>query len=191
LSRKILDEIKIKNNRVLTLIEGDITQRNVDAIVNPANSYLQHGGGVAGAIVRKGGDIIQKESNEIGFVEVGSSVITSSGALPCRAIIHTVGPRMGEGNEDKKLTKAINSCLELGLQKGFKSISIPAISSGIFGFPKDRCAKILVNETFTFLERLDSLSGEIQMVVEFCILGDDTIQAFQYEFNKLKKSYII
>jgi O-acetyl-ADP-ribose deacetylase len=191
LSRKILDEIKIKNNRVLTLIEGDITQRNVDAIVNPANSYLQHGGGVAGAIVRKGGDIIQKESNEIGFVEVGSSVITSSGALPCRAIIHTVGPRMGEGNEDKKLTKAINSCLELGLQKGFKSISIPAISSGIFGFPKDRCAKILVNETFTFLERLDSLSGEIQMVVEFCILGDDTIQAFQYEFNKLKKSYTI
>lgn len=191
MSRKILDEIKIKNNRVLTLIEGDITQRNVDAIVNPANSYLQHGGGVAGAIVRKGGDIIQKESNEIGFVEVGSSVITSSGALPCRAIIHTVGPRMGEGNEDKKLTKAINSCLELGLQKGFKSISIPAISSGIFGFPKDRCAKILVNETFTFLERLDSLSGEIQMVVEFCILGDDTIQAFQYEFNKLKKSYTI
>ena len=191
MSRKILDEIKIKNNRVLTLIEGDITQRNVDAIVNPANSYLQHGGGVAGAIVRKGGDIIQKESNEIGFVEVGSSVITSSGALPCRAIIHTVGPRMGEGNEDKKLTKAINSCLELGLQKGFKSISIPAISSGIFGFPKDRCAKILVNETFTFLERLNSLSGEIQMVVEFCILGDDTIQAFQYEFNKLKKSYTI
>ena len=173
------------------MIEEDITQRNVDAIVNPANSYLQHGGGVAGAIVRKGGDIIQKESNEIGFVEVGSSVITSSGALPCRAIIHTVGPRMGEGNEDKKLTKAINSCLELGLQKGFKSISIPAISSGIFGFPKDRCAKILVNETFTFLERLDSLSGEIQMVVEFCILGDDTIQAFQYEFNKLKKSYTI
>lgn len=191
MSRKILDEIKIKNNRVLTLIEGDIIQRNVDAIVNPANSYLQHGGGVAGAIVRKGGDIIQKESNEIGFVEVGSSVITSSGALPCRAIIHTVGPRMGEGNEDKKLTKAINRCLELGLQKGFKSISIPAISSGIFGFPKDRCAKILVNETFTFLERLDSLSGEIQMVVEFCILGDDTIQAFQYEFNKLKKSYTI
>ena len=155
MSRKILDEIKIKNNRVLTLIEGDITQRNVDAIVNPANSYLQHGGGVAGAIVRKGGNIIQKESNKIGFVEVGLSVTTSSGTLPCKAIIHTVGPRWGEGNEDKKLIKAINSCLELGLEKGFKSISIPAISSGIFGFPKDRCAKILVNETFTFLEKLD------------------------------------
>ena len=85
----------------------------------------------------------------------------------------------------KKLIKAINSCLELGLEKGFKSISIPAISSGIFGFPKDRCAKILVNETFTFLEKLDSLSGNIE-IVEFCILGDDTIKAFQQEFNKLK-----
>ena len=105
MTSEILDEIKTKDNRLLTLVEGDITQRNVDAIVNPANSYLQHGGGVAGAIVRNGGNIIQKESNEIGFVEVGSAVITSSGALPCKAIIHTVGPTMGEGNEDEKLSK--------------------------------------------------------------------------------------
>lgn len=87
---KVLDEINIKDNRVLRLVEGDITERNVDAIVNPANSYLQHGGGVAGAIVRKGGNAIQEESNKIGFVEVGSSVITSSGLLPCKAIVHTV-----------------------------------------------------------------------------------------------------
>ena len=185
MSPKILDEIKISDTRLLTLVEGDITQRNVDAIVNPANSYLQHGGGVAGAIVRNGGNIIQKESNEIGFVEVGSAVITSSGALPCKAIIHTVGPTMGEGNEDEKLSKAINSCLELGLQQGFKSVSIPAISAGTFGFPKDRCAKILVSETFTFLERLDNLSKILRMV-EFCLQGNDTIEAFQNEFNKLK-----
>ena len=181
----MLDEIKIKDNGLLTLVEGDITERKVDAIVNPANSYLQHGGGVAGAIVRKGGNIIQKESNEIGFVPVGSSVVTSSGNLACKAVIHTVGPRMGEGNEDEKLSNAINSCLELGLQKGFKSISIPAISSGIFGFPKDRCAKILVNETIAFLEKIDNLPDNIQMV-EFCIRGDDTIEAFQNEFNNLK-----
>ena len=92
-------------------------------------------------IVRKGGSIIQEESDKIGFVQVGSSTITSSGILPCKAIIHTVGPRMGEGNENEKLNKAINSCLKPGLRKGFESISIPAISSGIFGFPKDRCAK--------------------------------------------------
>src|SRR5690349_16905007 len=114
----LLDEIKIKRNGLITLVEGDITERKVDVIVNPANSYLQHGGGVAGAIVRKGGNIIQQESKEIGFVPVGSSVITSSGNLSCKAVIHTVGPRMGEGNEDEKLRKAINSCLELGLQNG-------------------------------------------------------------------------
>ena len=182
---KVLDEINLKNNRVLKLVEGDITERNVDAIVNPANSYLQHGGGVAGAIVRKGGNTIQEESNKIGFVKVGSSVITSSGLLPCKAIVHTVGPRMGEGNEDEKLSKAINSCLEVGLQKGFKSISIPAISSGIFGFPKDRCAKVLVNETIAFFEKLDNLPDSIQMV-EFCVLGDEIIKAFQNEFSKFK-----
>lgn len=181
----VVDEIKIKGSRMLTLVEGDITERNVDVIVNPANSYLQHGGGVAGTIVRKGGSIIQEESDKIGFLQVGSSAITSSGILPCKAIIHTVGPRMGEGYEDEKLSKAINSCLQLGLQKGFESMSIPAISSGVFGFPKDRCAKILVNETISFLNNLENVSIGIKLV-EFCILGKDTSQAFQYEFKKSK-----
>ena len=185
MNSKVINEIKIKGGRVLTLVEGDITERNIDVIVNPANSYLQHGGGVASIIVRKGGSIIQEESDKIGFVQVGSSTITSSGILPCKAIIHTVGPRMGEGNEDEKLSKAINSCLELGLRKGFESISIPAISSGIFGFPKDRCAKILVNETISFLKNLEDSSTGIKLV-EFCILGKDTLQAFQYEFEKSK-----
>jgi len=189
LSFVLLDEIKIKRNGLLTLVEGDITERAVDVIVNPANSYLQHGGGVAGAIVGKGGNIIQKESNDIGFVPVGASVITSGGKLTCKAIIHTVGPRMGEGNEDDKLRKAINSCLDLCLQKGFKTIAIPAISSGIFGFPKDRCAKILVNETVAFLEKIDDLPNNIQRV-EFCILGDETIRAFLNEFKISKTKHI-
>ena len=115
MNSKVINEIKIKDGRVLTLVEGDITERNVDVIVNPANSYLQHGGGVASTIVRKGGNIIQEESDKIVFVQVGSSTITSSGILPCKSIIHTVGPRMGEGNENEKLSKAINSCLELCL----------------------------------------------------------------------------
>jgi O-acetyl-ADP-ribose deacetylase len=185
MNTKVISEIKIKGGKVLTLVEGDITERNVDVIVNPANSYLQHGGGVASTIVRKGGSIIQEESDKIGFIQVGSSAITSSGILPCKAIIHTVGPRMGEGNEDAKLSKAINSCLELGLRKGFESISIPAISSGIFGFPKDRCAKILVNEATSFLKNLENSPTGIKLI-EFCILGKDTLQAFQYEFEKLK-----
>lgn len=152
MNSKVINEIKNKDGIVLTRVEGDITERNVDVIVNPANSYLQHGGGVASTIVRKGGNIIQEESEKIGFVQGGSSTITSSGILSCKSIIHTVGPRMGEGNENENLSKAINSCLELCLRKGFESISIPAISSGIFSFPKDKCAKILVNETISFLK---------------------------------------
>ena len=93
--------VNIGNNKVLRLVKGDITERNVDAIVNAANSYLKHGGGVAAAIVRKGGTLIQEESNKIvkgigGLIPVGSAVITKAGNLPCKAVIHTVGPRMGE-----------------------------------------------------------------------------------------------
>ena len=78
---QLIDEIRMSNDKIIRLIKGDITDQNVDVVVNPANSYLQHGGGVAGAIVRKGGKIIQIESDKIGFVPVGSSVITTSGRI--------------------------------------------------------------------------------------------------------------
>ena len=185
MSSKIIDEFRVNGDILLRLVRDDITERKVDAIVNAANSYLIHGGGVAGAIVRKGGKTIQEESTRIGFVKVGSSAITSSGNLPCKAGIHTVGPTMGEGNEDEKLSNAINSCLELATQKAFKSISIPAVSSGIFGFPKDRCAKILVNETINFLTHREDSPSNIT-IIEFCLLDKDTINEFQKEFNELK-----
>src|SRR5512135_636198 len=121
----------------IRLISADLTERDVDAIVNAANSHLQHGGGVAGAIVRKGGRIIQEESDRIGYVPVGGAVLTTAGALQAKYVIHAVGPRMGEGDEDNKLKKAINSALALAVEKNMKSISVPAISAGIFGFPKD------------------------------------------------------
>jgi O-acetyl-ADP-ribose deacetylase (regulator of RNase III) len=96
--------------------------------------------------------------------------------LPCKAVIHTVGPQMGEGNEDEKLSNAINSCLKLATQKEFKSISIPAISSGIFGFPKDKCAKILVNETIKYWSQREN---SIINILEFCLLDKATINEFQ------------
>jgi O-acetyl-ADP-ribose deacetylase (regulator of RNase III) len=98
----VLDQIHLDNNKTLRAVFGDITERDVDVIVNAAKSYLKHGGGVAAAIVRKGGKIIQEERDKIGFVPVGSSVITAAGRL-CKAVIHTLGPRMGEGNEVTKL----------------------------------------------------------------------------------------
>jgi len=183
ITTQLIDEIRISNDKIIRLVKGDITEQNVDVIVNPANSYLKHGGGVAGAIVRKGGKIIQIESDKIGFVPVGSSVITTSGELPCEAIIHTVGPKMGEGNEDFKLSKSIHSCLSLASDNSHKSISIPAISSGIFGFPKDRCANILLDESIKFLQN-NNTSIEI---IEFCIIDDETLFHFKMKFKKLKK----
>lgn len=173
---------KVINQKTLRLFFGDITDRDVDAIVNPANSNLQHGGGVAGLIVKKGGYVIQEESNKIGYVPVGEAVITGAGSLKAKYVIHTVGPIFGEGDEDNKLKKAINNTLILASKKGIKSISIPAISAGIFGFPKDRCAEILVNETVKFIKNNKDISLEI---IEFCIYNQDVLDFFKKEFEKI------
>ncbi len=177
---KIISEKNI-NGKTLRLVQGDITERDVDGIVNAANSYLQHGGGVAGTIVRKGGQIIQEESDKIGFVPVGHAAITVAGKLPSKFVIHAVGPRMGEGDEDNKLKSAVLSSLSLAAEKGLKSISIPAISSGIFGFPKDRCAMILIREAVNFIKEHPDTSLE---VVEFCVYDAPTIDYFEKEFEK-------
>lgn len=163
-------------------MRGDITERNTDAIVNAANSYLKHAGGVAAAIVRKGGSTIQDESDKIGFVPVGSAVITTAGKLTSKAVIHVVGPKIGEGNEDEKLTNAVKNALLLASKQNFSSVSMPAISSGIFGFPKDKCAKILVEESKRFLEN-ETTSIE---VIEFCIIDDETTEYFKAQFSDRK-----
>ena len=179
----VISEINLDNNRLIRLVNGDITERKVDAIVNAASSYLRHGGGVAAAIVRKGGVIIQQESDKIGFVQVGFAAITTAGNLPCKAVIHAVGPRMGEGDENSKLRKAVRSSLVLASEKYFRSISMPAISSGIFGFPKDKCAKILVNESIGFLKIRNTASIE---TVEFCLIDNETLHCFKIEFDNIK-----
>jgi O-acetyl-ADP-ribose deacetylase (regulator of RNase III) len=167
---------------ILRLVSADLTERDVDAIVNAANSHLQHGGGVAGAIVRKGGRVIQEESDKIGTVPVGGAAITTGGALKARYVIHAVGPRMGEGDEDNKLKNAINSVLKLAAGEKLRSISVPAVSAGIFGFPKDRCAKILVGETAAFLKGIPASSLEL---VEFCVFDNEALDFFKGEFAKI------
>ncbi len=166
----------------ISLVSEDLTERDVDAIVNAANSSLQHGGGVAGAIVRKGGKVIQEESDAIGFVPVGGAAMTGAGKLKARHVIHAVGPRMGEGDEDNKLAKAIAGVLALATEKGLASISVPAISAGIFGFPKDRCARILVGGAAAFLRANPKTSLRL---VEFCIFDKEAYNHFAAEIEKL------
>jgi len=176
---KVLAEEKV-GGASLRLVQGDITLREVDAIVNAANSHLKHGGGVAGAIVRAGGEIIQEESDLIGFTPVSTAVITTAGYLPASFVIHAVGPRMGEGDEDAKLQGAVESVLKLAAANNIRTISMPAISSGIFGFPKDRCANILVTTSRDFLLANE---GALEMV-EFCVHDDLTARHFMREFGK-------
>lgn len=178
----VIKSKEIQNGKKLRLVKGDITKTSTDVIVNAANSHLKHHGGLARHIVQSGGYIIQKESDRRGFVPVGSSVMTTSGRLPFKCIIHAVGPRWGEGDEDHKLRNAVKSSLFLASQNGYRSISVPAISAGIFGFPKDRCAEILVSEAKRFLE--ENSQSQIE-TVEFCIYEDDTLFQFSKQFDLL------
>ena len=119
----------------LELVEGDITELETEAIVNPANAQLKLGTGVAGVIRKKGGPSIQKECDRIGGTPVGTAVITGAGLLPHRHVIHAVGPKMGEGDEDRKLAAAVRSSLALADRHSLQSIALPAISTGNFGYP--------------------------------------------------------
>ena len=170
-------EIKIGNS-TLKLIEGDITEMQTDAIVNAANAQLILGGGVAGAIRKKGGHEIQKECNEIGGTCVGGAVITTAGDLKAKYVIHAVGPQMGEGNEDEKLKNATLNSLKLADERNLKSVAFPAISAGIFGFPIKRCAQIMLKTTIDYLKGKTGL----QKVV-FCLFGRENYNVFA---NQLK-----
>ena len=166
---------------IVELVKGDITELEVDAIVNAANSRLKMGGGVAGAILRKGGWSIQEECDRIGYCPVGGAVITGAGKLKAKYVIHAVGPRMGEGDEDRKLRNATLNSLKLAEKHGIKSIAFPAISTGIFGFPKDRCAKIMLRTAVDYLKA----GSSIERVV-FCLYDDETYQIFAEELNRIK-----
>ena len=146
-----MDRINV-NESAIILIQGDITDMEVDAIVNAANAQLILGAGVAGAIRRKGGPTIQEECNKIGGTHVGGAEITSGGNLKAKHVIHAVGPRMGEGNEDQKLKNATLNSLKLMDKHGLKTIAFPAISTGIFGYPINRCAKIMINTVKDYLK---------------------------------------
>jgi len=166
----------------ICLVRGDITDEHVDAIVNAANERLQHGGGVAAAIVRRGGEVIQRESNAIGFVPVGSAVATGAGSLPCRHVIHAVGPRWGEGDEDAKLESAAMSALRVAASLGLCSLSMPAISSGIFGFPRDRCARILLTVARDCISGTDrGALSEIRL----CLYDQPTVDAFEVAWDEV------
>jgi O-acetyl-ADP-ribose deacetylase (regulator of RNase III) len=168
------------NGILIKLVQGDITDLAVDAIVNAANSQLILGGGVAGAIRRKGGPSIQQECLEIGWCDVGEAVITGAGTLPARHVIHAVGPRLGEGNEPGKLASATRASLTLAEERGLSSIALPAISTGIFGFPLEACAQVMLRVVIDYtFEELDHLKE-----ITFCLYEERAFGIFVKEFQQ-------
>ncbi len=158
----------------IAVVVGDLTEERTDAIVNAANSALAHGGGVAGAIVRRGGPEIQAESDARAPVPVGRAAVTGAGRLPCRHVIHAVGPVWGEGDEEAKLRAAVASALACAEGLGLASVALPAISTGIFGYPKAAGCTVIVEEA---ARHLRAPSGSVT-TVRLVSIDEETASQF-------------
>ena len=158
----------------IILLQGDLTEMKVDAIVNAANNDLQLGGGVAGAIRRKGGEIIQRECNVIGSVPVGGAAITSGGNLPARYVIHAASMQLGGTTTARALRSSTAHSLRIAAENGLRSIAFPAVGSGIAGFPVSECAEIMLREATEHLKKPTSLEK-----VYFVLFDAHALAAFE------------
>jgi len=163
---------------VFEVVKGNLLDEPVDAIVNAANGHLAHGGGVAGIIARAAGAALQKESDALvqkhGSIPTGSAVVTTAGKLPFKGVIHAVGPRQGEGNEGEKLFRALVCAFACAKERGWSSVSFPAVSSGIFAVPLDVCARAY----------LKALRASPLSKVRLCLRDQPVIDAVLKEWGK-------
>jgi len=179
-----LETMEIRNR--ISLIKGDITKLEVDAIVNAANNKLMGGGGVDGAIHRAGGSAIMEECAEIrrkqGGCNTGEAVITTAGRLPARYVIHTVGPvwKGGRDNEEKLLASCYTSSLKLAVDNGVRTIAFPNISTGVYGFPKEKAAPIAVDTVVGFLKQDRSIEKVI-----FCCFDDENYKLIEQALSSV------
>jgi O-acetyl-ADP-ribose deacetylase (regulator of RNase III) len=191
----LVKEHKTSANQTIQVRKGDMTKESVDVIVNAANGHLQHASGLAGAIVKNGGYSIQIESDNIvdsrGRLTEGTVVSTKAGKLPCKFVFHAVGPMWSsrkpdtltlyQEEEDTELKACVINSLDLADQKQLASISLPAISSGIFGYPKPRCAVVLFDSV---IEWLNTHQDSTVKEVRFTNFDDVTVNTFSAEFDK-------
>jgi O-acetyl-ADP-ribose deacetylase (regulator of RNase III) len=158
----------------IVLLEGDLTEQAVDAIVNAANSNLQLGAGVAGAIREKGGPGIQAECDRIGPIGVGEAALTGAGNLPARFVIHAAGMALGGRADEPSVRSAMRAALERARERGCRSIAVPAIGAGIAGFPLQRCAEVLLEEARRHLAGETSLEE-----IRFVLFGEPAYRVFE------------
>ena len=164
----------------IVLMQGDLTEMDVDAIVNAANNDLQLGGGVAGAIRRKGGDAIQRECDAIGSVPVGGAAITTAGNLPARFVIHAASMQLGGETTARALQSSTGHSLRIAAKKNLRSIAFPAVGAGIARFPVAECARIMLGEAAAHLKAPTSLEK-----IYFVLFDARALAAFENVFREM------
>lgn len=173
------------NNSILELVEGDITEQSTDAVVNAANRTLLGGGGVDGAIHRAGGPRILEECRKLGGCDTGDAKITTGGNLLAKHVIHTVGPvyRDGKHKEADLLAKSYKRSLEVASENGVKTIAIPSISTGAYGYPLEQAARIAVSTVIDYLKTHQDIT-----LVRFVLYGQKSFNAYAQALNELVSS---
>lgn len=166
--------------RKISLTEGNIALLETEAIVNAANKSLILGGGVAGAIRNFGGPTIQEECNRIGPIKVGEAALTQAGNLKAKFVIHAAGPVYGEGDEEDKLEKATLNSLKIATQKQIIDMTFPAISTGIFGFPLQKCSEIMLNTAMDYIQ-----NHEFPHEIVFCLYQKEDLLVFENTLTEL------
>ncbi|HKU48090.1 MAG TPA: macro domain-containing protein [Burkholderiales bacterium] len=157
------------------MVRGNLLEEPVDAIINAANGHLAHGGGVAGIIARAAGPALQAESDRVltmkGPFPSGSAILTGAGKLPFKGVIHAVGPRQGEGEEEEKLAQALAAAFAIAREQGWESVSFPAVSAGIFAVPPQVCARAYIKTARAAGLRKVRLCLRDQPIIE-AVLGE-------------------
>jgi O-acetyl-ADP-ribose deacetylase (regulator of RNase III) len=165
----------------IAIQQGDLTEMDVDAIVNAANNELILGGGVAGAIRRKGGDEIQRECDAIGTIPIGYAAITTGGKLKARFVIHAASMQLGGKTNANSLRHSTAHTLKIANERSFKSIAFPAVGTGIAGFPLKDCAEIMLREV------AQHLRGETSLETVYFVLFDEVAEnVFKRAWQKIQ-----
>jgi O-acetyl-ADP-ribose deacetylase (regulator of RNase III) len=168
-------------DETIVLMQGDLTEMETDAVVNAANNDLKLGGGVAGAIRRKGGESIQQESDAIGTIPLGTAAITSGGRLKARYVIHAASMELGGKTTASALRSSVAYSLAIAAKKELKSIAFPAVGTGIAGFPMQQCAEIMLEEVAKHVQAKSSLE-----VVYFVLYDEEALKTFENAWQRLK-----
>jgi len=171
--------------RAFEVVAGNLLEEPTDAIVNAANGHLAHGGGVAAAIARAAGPALEEEGDRIvaecGPVEVGEAVVTTAGRLPFKGVIHAVGPHQGLGQEEDRLVQALGSAFRRAHERGWASVSFPAVSSGIFAVPLETCARAYVRAVRGFFA---ANPGTSLHTVRLCLIGGPLVDLVKAELGR-------